>query len=151
MLGISRVMPQRGKCVSFSLLSWLTWPCWGCALSLCAAVGAGRTKKGQELCVSPLLLGEQLNELGQPLARWGCSGCLGCLQHCCPHSGSCVEAAHAAGADFHCAWGERKAEPELERATTRGQEMFSSLVPSMGQKAKRFSPVIFTTVSGLLC
>lgn len=40
---------------------------------------------------------------------------------------------------------------ESHPTTTRGQEMFSSVVPSVGQKAKRFSPVIFTTASGLLC
>lgn len=40
--------------VSFSLLSWLTWPYWGCALSLCAAVGPGRTNKGKWALCEPM-------------------------------------------------------------------------------------------------
>lgn len=49
----SNATKGRSLCVSFSLLSWLTWPCWGCALSLYTAVGPGRGNKGEWALYKP--------------------------------------------------------------------------------------------------
>lgn len=54
MLEKSRVTTKgRSLCISFSLLSWLTWPCLGCALSLYVAVEPVRANKGKWALYKP--------------------------------------------------------------------------------------------------